>query len=77
MKISIAIDFNVSIDKNFLILYTTAYPTNKYMLKVSHRNTRKRCEIYFKVNNKNNQDGVIDIVLVYLLLTLNIFHIFF
>ena len=39
------------------------------------RNTRKKCEIYSKlpINNKN----VNDVVLVFLLLTLNIFHTFF
>ena len=31
----------------------------------------------FKVNNKKHQDDVIDVILVFLLLTLNIFHTFF
>ena len=31
----------------------------------------------FKVNNKKYQDDVIDVILVFLLLTLNIFHTFF
>ena len=30
----------------------------------------------FKVNNKKTQNDVSDVVLVFLLLTLNIFHIF-
>ena len=31
----------------------------------------------FKVSNKKYQDDVIDVILVFLLLTLNIFHTFF
>ena len=31
----------------------------------------------FKVNNKKYQDDVIDVILVFLLLTLNMFHTFF
>ena len=50
----------------------TTFLANIYLLKVSNRNTRKRCEICSKLTNKN----VIDVVLVFLLLTLNIFHNF-
>ena len=46
-------------------------PANIYLFKVNNSNIRKRCEICSKKTIK------IDVVLVFLLLTLNIFHIFF
>ena len=40
-------------------------------------NSSSSANIYlFKVSNKKHQNGVIDVVLVFLLLTLNIFHTF-
>ena len=59
--------------KNFAIFTGKHLPANIYLFKVNNRNTRKRCKI-FKVNNKNTKTTV---VLVFLLLTLNIFHTFF
>ena len=47
--------------------------TNIYLLKVSNRNTRTSMQNMFSANHKN----VIDVVLVFLLLTLNIFRTFF
>ena len=57
------------------ILLTTIrfYPANIYLLKVSNRSTRKRCEICSKLTIKTPED-VLDVVLVFLLLTLKIFH---
>ena len=46
-----------------------------YLFKVNNRNTRKRCEIYSKLI-KEHQNDVTDAVLVFVLLTLNIFHTF-
>ena len=45
----------------------------------THPNTRKRCEICSKLTIKTpeHQNDVIDVVLVFLLLTLNIFRTFF
>ena len=51
-------------------------PASKYMLRFSNRNTRNRFEICSKLTIKHQND-VNDIVLVFLLLTLNIFHFFF
>ena len=48
-------------------LYDLNFPAGNYMLKVNNRNTRTRCE-------KTLESGA---VLVSLLLTLNIFVIFF
>ena len=42
------------------------------------RNTRKRCDIWFKVNNKGTRTTLfMDMVLMSLLVTLNMFHTFF
>ena len=54
----------------------TRRPANIYMLKVNNRNTRKRCEICSDLTIKT-PDNVSDVVLVFLLLNLNIFHTFF
>ena len=51
-------------------------PANIYLFKVKNRNTRKRCETCSKLTIKH-QNGFNDIVLVFLLLTLNIFHTIF
>ena len=45
--------------------------TNNYLFKVINRNTRKRCEICSKLTIKHQHD-----VVVFLLLTLNIFYTF-
>ena len=44
------------------------FPANIYLFKVNNRNTRKSCEICSKLTIK---------LTVFLLLTLNIFHVFF
>ena len=47
-------------------------------LKSKIRNTKKRCDIWFKVNNKGTRTTLfMDMVLKSLLVTLNMFHIFF
>ena len=56
-------------------LYQT-FPANIYVLKVNNRNTRKRCEICSKLTIKT-PENVIDVVLLFLLLTWNMFRTFF
>ena len=50
-------------------------PAGNYMLKVNNRNTRTRCEICSKLNNKGifivNFEHISHLVLVFLLLTLS------
>ena len=53
-----------------------AFSGNIYLFKFNNRNTRKRCEICSKLTIKIPND-VNDVVLVFLLLTLNIFRTFF
>ena len=48
---------------------------NIYLFKVNSRNTGKKCEICLKLTIKTLK-YVIDVVLVFLLLNLNIFNIF-
>ena len=43
-------------------------PANIYLFKANNRNTRKRCEICSKLTIKTSEQ------LVFLLLTLNVFH---
>ena len=50
-------------------------PASKYMLSFNNRNTRNRFEICSKLTIKHQND-VNDIVLVFLLLTLNTFRFF-
>ena len=50
----------------------TDHPTNICLFKINNRNTKKRCEIYSKLTIKTP-----DVVLVFLLLTLNVFPKFF
>ena len=61
------------------------FPSRLYLLKVNNRNTRKRCEMYFKLTIKTperchwhrsgvliaNFEHISHLVLVFLLLTLN------
>ena len=59
---------------------TYIHPANMNLLKVNNRNTIKRCEICSKLTTttkKTHQNDVIDLVLVFLLLTLNIVYTFF
>ena len=56
--------------EHFLPLGLTA---NIYLFKVNNRKNGKRCDIWSKLTIKH-QNNVIDVVLVSLLLTLNIFH---
>ena len=51
-------------------------PAGIYLLKVNGRNTRRRCEIISKRNNKGTRTTP-GVVLVPLLFTLNIFHTLF
>ena len=51
----------------------TLIPSSIYLLKDSNRNTRKRCGICSKLRWKH-QSNVNDVVLVFSLVTLNIFH---
>ena len=47
------------------------------MFKINNRNTRERCEIRSKLTitrNNKHENNVIDVVLVFLLLILNIFY---
>ena len=52
------------------------YSANIYLFKVNNRKTRKRWEICSKLTIKH-QNEAIDVVLVVLLLTLDIFYTFF
>ena len=51
------------------------YPTNIYLLKVNKGSTRKNVRNMFKIGNKSTRTT--SITLVFLLLTLKIFHTFF
>ena len=63
---------------NYRTLSVSVYtnPANINLFKVSNRNTRKRCETWSKLTIKH-QNEIIDIILMFLLLTLNIFYTFF
>ena len=52
------------------------HPANIYLVKVSNRNIRKRGEIGSKLTIKHKNE-VVDVILVFLWLTFNIFHTFF
>ena len=56
-------------------MWASIIPAIIYLLKVINRNARKKCEIYSKLTIKY-QGNVTDVILVFLLLTLNIFHTF-
>ena len=49
------------------------YPSKQVHAQVNNKKNRKRCEIYFKLTRKTSD---VDVVLVSLLLTLNIFDTF-
>ena len=53
-----------------LLNFLTFFPAGIYLLKVNNRNIRTRCEICSKLTIK----ATVNVVLVSLLLTLNIFH---
>ena len=59
-----------------LYILSVTIPDGIYLFKVNNRNTRTRCEICSKltINTPERRHGD---VLVYLLLTLNIFHTLF
>ena len=65
-------------DLNGLKTKGNANPASIYLLKVNYRNSRTRCEIYIKVNSKDNEVIIVNfehislLVLLFLLLTLNI-----
>ena len=50
-------------------------PADIYLFKVNYRSTRKRCEICPKLTKKQQND-VRDVIFLFWLLTLNIFHFF-
>ena len=52
------------------------YPANICLFKVNNRITRKRSEMCSKIKKKHQND-LNDVVLLFLLVTLNIFHNFF
>ena len=54
-------------------LTATAQPANMYLFKVNTRSNRKRFEIY---SNLTTKTPVNDVVLLFLLLTLNMFYTF-
>ena len=58
------------------ITLVTNLPANISLVKVNIRNNKKSCEICSKLTLKH-QNNVTDVVLVFLLLTLKIFHTFF
>ena len=68
-----------------LVVPAIHYPASNYMFKVNNRNFRTWCERFSKLTIKTTEwlnwrqgnTDVIDVVLVFLLLTSNIFHIFF
>ena len=62
----------------FIWFYSSSnvYPAGIYLLKVNNRNSRTKCEICSKVNNKDTRTTPI-VVLVPLLLILNKFHTLF
>ena len=59
--------------------YSKTNPLGLYMFKVDNKNTRTRCETYLKLKlkNKNNRTALSNGVLMSLLLSLNIFYIWF
>ena len=54
-------------------LFILKFLTNIYMFTVNSRNIRRICELCLKLRKNKN---VIDVVLVFLLLTLNIYYAF-
>ena len=54
-------------------LFILEFLTNIYMFTVNNRNIRRICELCLKLRKNKN---VIDVVLVFLLLTLNIYYAF-
>ena len=71
--IVLALSFILDQNDNFLKMLI---PTNIYLFKVNNGNFGKLCEICSKLQWKHQND-VTDFVLGFLLLTLDIFHIFF
>ena len=51
-------------------------PANIYTFKANNGNTRKMFKTCSRFNNKKYQNDVNEVVLMFLLLTLNIFHTF-
>ena len=51
-------------------------PANIYFFKVNNRNTRKSWEVCSELTIRKQKD-VIDVIVVFLLLILNMFYIFF
>ena len=55
-----------------------SFPGNICLLSVNNRDTRKGCEICSKLKiKKARQNNVNEVALMFLSLTLNIFHFFF
>ena len=55
-----------------IYIYHANNPANMHLFRVNNKNTKKRCELCSKLTIKN----VNHVVVVFLLLTLNVFHIF-
>ena len=61
---------------HFSLILSDVLAANIYLFKVNNRNIRKNCEVCSKLAIQKHQNDAIDFVLVFLLLTLNIFHTF-
>ena len=61
---------NVVFDKVFIF-----YPENIYLFRFNNRNTKKRWEIRSELSIRHQND-VIDVAIVFLLLSWNLFYIF-
>ena len=53
------------------------YPAKIYLFEVTNKNTRERYQIYSELTIKTHQNDVIEVIVVFLLLTLKIFYTFF
>ena len=59
------------------VKFDNVYPPSNYMLKVTNRNARTKCEICSKLPKTKHQSDTTGIVLGSLLITWNIFHTLF
>ena len=69
-------DWSIKLSKsqNFTRNMTRNCPAN---IQIQQQKYQKKFRNMFKVNNKNYKNNVNDVLLVFLLLTLNVFHTFF
>ena len=71
------VDYLLNVVSNFGVffnIFISVIPTNMYFFKVKNKNTRNRYEICSKLTKKH-QDDFVDVVLVFLSLTLNILKV--